>query len=104
MTEQIVDTTRMQMEAVTKMQIQTVDRMMDTWEEQIKSPNSSSTMLSKLTPLLNFEPVGSWPNADNPQMAALNPFQFYMQVAQQWQKAWADAMASWAKANTSSRA
>jgi len=102
--EPIVDATRMQMEAITKMQIQTMDRMMDTWEEQIKSPNSSSTMLSKLTSLPNLGPVGSWPNADNPQMAALNPFQFYMQVAQQWQKTWADAMASWAKANTSSRA
>ena len=101
--EPIVDATRMQMEAITKMQIQTMDRMMDTWEEQIKSPNSSSTMLSKLTSLPNFGPVGSWPNADSPQMAALNPFQFYMQVAQQWQKTWADAMASWAKANTSSR-
>jgi hypothetical protein len=100
--DQIVSATRMQMEAVTKMQIQTMDRMMDTWEEQIKSPNSSSTMLSKLTSLPNFEPVGSWPG--NPQMAALNPFQFYMQVAQQWQKTWADAMASWAKANTSSGA
>jgi hypothetical protein len=102
--EQIVDTTRMQMEAITKMQIQTMDHMMDTWEEQIKSPNSSSTMLSKLTSLPNFGPVGSWPNTGNPQMAALNAFQFYMQVAQQWQKTWADAMASWAKANTSSRA
>jgi len=102
--EPIVDATRMRMEAITKMQIQTMDRMMDTWEEQIKSPNSSSTMLSKLTSLPNLGPVGSWPNADNPQMAALNPFQFYMQVAQQWQKTWADAMASWAKANTSSRA
>ena len=102
--EPIVDATRMQMEAITKMQIQTMDRMMDTWEEQIKSPNSSSTMLSKLTSLPNFGPVGSWPNAGNPQMAALNPFQFYMQVAQQWHKAWADAMASWTHANTSSRA
>ena len=102
--EPIVDATRMQMEAITKMQVQTMDRMMDTWEEQIKSPNSSSTMLSKLTSLPNFGPVGSWPNTDNSQMAALNPFQFYMQVAQQWQKTWADAMASWAKANTSSRA
>jgi hypothetical protein len=102
--EQIVDAARMQMEAITKMQIQTMDRMMDFWEEQIKSPNSSSTMLSKLTSLPNFGPVGSWPNTGNPQMAAFNPFQFYMQVAQQWQKTWADAMASWAKANTSSRA
>jgi hypothetical protein len=61
--EPIVDATRIQIEAITKMQIQTMDRMMDTWEEQIKSPNSSSTMLSKLTSLPNFGPVGSWPNA-----------------------------------------
>jgi hypothetical protein len=101
---QIVDAARMQMEAVVKMQVQTMDRMMDTWEEQIKSLNPSSTMLSKLTSLPNFGPVGSWPNTGNPQMAALNPFQFYIQVAQQWQKIWADAMASWAKASTSSRA
>ena len=94
--EQIVDATRMQMEAITKMQIQTMDHMMDTWEVQIKSPNSSSTMLSKLTSLPNFGPVGSWPKSGNPQMAALNGFELYMQVAQQWQKAWTDVMASWA--------
>ena len=94
--EQIVDATRTQMEAITKMQIQTMDHMMDTWEAQIKSPNSSSTMLSKLTSLPNFGPVGTWPNSGNPQMAALNGFELYMQVAQQWQKAWADVMASWA--------
>jgi hypothetical protein len=29
-------------------------------------------------------------------MAALNGFELYMQVAQQWQKAWTDVMASWA--------
>jgi hypothetical protein len=101
---QIVDATRMQMEAIAKMQVQTMDRMMDTWDEQIKSLNPASTMPSKLTSLPNFGPVGSWPNTGNPQMAALNALQFYIQVAQQWQKAWADAMASWAKANTSYRA
>ena len=93
--EQIVDATRMQMEAITKMQIQTMDHMMDTWEAQIKSPNSSSTMLSKLTSLPNFGPVGS--NSGNPQMAALNGFELYkvyMQTVQQWQKAWVDLMAS----------
>ena len=95
--EQIVDATRTQMEAITKMQIQTMDHMMDTWEAQIKSPNSSSTMLSKLTSLPNFGPVGSLPNSANPQMAALNGFELYkvyVQVAQQWQKAWVDLMAS----------
>ena len=93
--EQIVDATRTQMEAITKMQIQTMDHLMDTWEAQIKSPNSSSTMLSKLTSLPNFGPVGS--NSGNPQMAALNGFELYkvyMQTVQQWQKAWVDLMAS----------
>jgi hypothetical protein len=38
------------MQSITKMQIQTMDQMMDAWEEQIKSPNpmtvSPSAMLS----------------------------------------------------------
>src|SRR6516162_1847950 len=50
--EQIVDTTRAQMQSITKIQIQTMDQMMDAWEEQIKSPSamtgSPSAMLSKL--------------------------------------------------------
>ena len=71
--EQIVDTTRTQLQSVTKMQIQTMDHMMDVWEEQIKSPNPSSAMLSKLTSLPDFGPTGSWPNADASRLAALNP-------------------------------
>jgi hypothetical protein len=64
--EQIVDATRAQMQSITKMQIQTMDHMMDAWEEQIKSPNlmtgSPSAMLSKLKSLPNVSPAGSWPN------------------------------------------
>jgi hypothetical protein len=89
--EQIVDTTRTQLQSVTKMQIQTMDHMMDVWEEQIKSPNPSSAMLSKLTSL----PSGNWPTAG---AAALNPFGVYMQFAEPWQKAWQDAIAFWTKA------
>src|SRR6516225_6447885 len=91
--EQIVDTIRAQMQSITKIQIQTMDQMMDAWEEQIKSPNpmtgSSSAMLSKLTSLPGISPTGSWPNAS---ALATNPMQFWMQWAEQWQKAWADAM------------
>jgi hypothetical protein len=87
--EQIVDASRAQMQSITKMQIQTMDQMMDAWEEQIKSPNpmtaSPSAMLLKLKPLPSISPAGSWPNADTFQMAAMNPMQFWMQVADQWQ-------------------
>jgi hypothetical protein len=30
-------------------------------------------------------------------MPAMNPMQFWMQLAGQWQKAWTDEMASWSK-------
>ena len=99
--QQIVDATRAQMQDVIKMQIQTMDRMMDAWEEQIKSPSSSTAILSKLQSVSSFSPAGSWPSAAVAQMAAFNPFGVYMQIAQQWQKTWADAMGVWAKAGES---
>ena len=99
--EQIVDATRAQMQSVTKMQIQTMDQMMDAWEEQIKSPNpmTGSPMLSKLKPLPGVGPAGAWPSAN--ALAATNPMQFWMQWVEQWQKACADAMALWAEAGQS---
>jgi hypothetical protein len=97
--EQIVDATRVQMQSMTKMQIQTMDHLMDAWEEQIKSSNPSSSILSKLKPLPGFGPAGIWPTAAEAPMAATTPLQFYMQLAEQWQKAWTEAMAFWAKAS-----
>jgi hypothetical protein len=93
--EQIVDATRAQLQSITKMQIQMMDQMMDAWEEQIKSPSPMtvpSAMLSKLKSLPSVSLAGSWPNADALPMAAMDPMQFWMQLAEQWQKAWADAM------------
>ena len=97
--QQIVDATHAQMQDVIKMQVQTTDRLMDAWEEQIKSPSSSSAILSKLQSISSFGPAGSWPSATVAQMAAFNPFGLYMQIAQQWQKTWSDAMGVWANGN-----
>jgi len=92
--EEIVDATRTQMEAMNEMQLQVMDQVMDVWEQQIKSPNPASAMLSKLKSMSTFNPVANWPGAGTSQA---NPFGLYMQVAQQWQKAWTDAMAPWMK-------
>jgi hypothetical protein len=96
--EQIVDATRSQIQGITKMQIQTMDQIMDAWEEQIKSPNPSQPILSKLTSFPSPLPVDAWSSAS--QMASMNPLQIYMQFAEQWQKACADAMASWGQRRT----
>jgi hypothetical protein len=90
--EQIVDATRAQMQNVSEMQIKTMDRMMDAWEEQLKLPDPMtappSAMLHKLQ-----SSFGS----DAFQMGVTNPLQFWMHFAQQWQKSWADVMTSWTK-------
>jgi len=65
------------------------------WEEQIKSPNpmtAPSVMLSTLKSWPDAQPAGAWPHADAFVGAAANPMQFWMQFAEQWQKAWTDAM------------
>src|SRR5215470_3873718 len=89
--EQIVDATRAQLQGITKAQIQTMDQVMDAWEEQIKSPNpgaaSPSAMLSKFGSLPGFGSSGGWPTAAPFQMAAMNPFQMWLQFIEQWQKA-----------------
>jgi ribonuclease D len=99
--EQIVDAARVQMQSTVEMQIQTMDQIMDAWEEQLKSPNptaaSPSAMLSKLkTP--GRSPTGTWSSVEPFQKAAMNPLQFWMQFTAQWQKAWADTMTFWGNA------
>jgi hypothetical protein len=100
--EQIVDAARTQIENVTELQIKTMDHMMDAWEEQLKLPNpmtaSPSRMLSKLSSLPGFGAAGAWPGADALQRAAMNPMEFWMQCAQQWQKSWTNTMTFWSNA------
>jgi hypothetical protein len=91
--EQVVDATRSQIQSITKMQIQMVDQIMDAWEDQIKSPNPSQPILSKLQSFSSLGPVDAWSSAS--QMASMNPLQIYMEFAQQWQKAWIGAIAHW---------
>jgi len=88
---QVVDAIRLQLQTINKMQLQTIDTMMHAWQEQIKSPNQSSALLTKLNSLPNLGfPVVA--NGDT------NPFAIYMQFAEQWQKAWIDGLALWSQA------
>jgi hypothetical protein len=96
--EEIAETARTQMQAINKMQAQMMDHMISAWEEQLHSPSASTEILAKLRSMPTL-PIGSWPGAASSQMA--NPFEAYMQITQQWQKAWANAMAPWMKGGNS---
>jgi hypothetical protein len=100
--EQIVDASRTQMQNIAEMQIKTIDHLMDAWEEQINLPNpmtaSPSAILSKLKlSFPGFTSTTSWPSTEAFQQAAVNPLQLWMQLAEQWQKSWADTMSLWSK-------
>jgi hypothetical protein len=106
---EIVETTRQQMQGVTKMQTQMVDQLMNAWEAQLKSPNPMggfpTEMMKNLQSLPGFSNLANMPGMDAWQnmmghgmggMNAANPFQFWMQMGEQWQKNWAQAMSMWA--------
>jgi hypothetical protein len=100
---QIVDATQSHMQSIAKMQLQMMDQLMDAWEEQLKSPNPMgsfpSAMMSKLQSFPGFPGGASFPGMEG-MSGATNPLQFWMQVGEQWQKNWAQAMKFWADAGT----
>jgi hypothetical protein len=56
--------------------------------DQITKPDDRpvrDAVEAKVVP--SISPAGSWPNVDTLPMAAMNPVQFWMQFAEQWQKA-----------------
>jgi hypothetical protein len=97
--DKVVDAARTQLQTIANMQIKTMDQMMDVWEEQIKlrDPRTASpaAMLSKLKSAPGLGPTASWPSTEAFQKAAMNPLQFWMQMAEQSQKACADMMRFW---------
>ena len=99
--EQVVDAARAQLQSIAEIQIKTMDQLMDAWEEQIKLPNpmtaSPSAMLSKLKSFSGFASTGSGLSVEDFQKAATNPMQLWMQLAEQWQRTWTDAMGLWNK-------
>jgi ribonuclease D len=89
--EQVVNAARTQLQSIADMQIKTMDQLTNAWEDQVKLPNpmtvSPSAMLSKLKSL---------PGLGSTQPAT-NPLELWMQLAEQWQRAWGDAMGNWSK-------
>ena len=105
---EFVDMTRQQLQQASRMQLQIMDQLMDVWEQQMKSPGSPIDM-SKFGASSPFgsvfpgafagmggtaQPFPFFPGFDMSNIAA-NPFQFWMQAAEMWQKSWSQAFEAW---------
>lgn len=84
--EQFVDATRSQLQTIAETQIKMMDQLTDAWDEQLKLPNPKTASPSRM--LSGFPPTGGSQSAEELQRMALSPLQFWMQLAEQWQKSW----------------
>ena len=112
---EVVEMSRQQMQGASKMQVQFMDQIMETWEQQLKNPGSTfkmpgADMAANLYPFPGQFPgmPGQSPFGSIPGMGAIpgmgsmaaNPFQFWMQAADMWQKSCQQAMQSWTEAQS----
>lgn len=120
---EFMDMSRQNMMSASKMQMQMMDQVMDTWQKQITNPGAAFQMPSwpAFPGMPSFGSSGaasrpsSSPGSASPfpgfdmgamgAMPAMVPLQFWMQAAEMWQKNWQQAMSSWtdAQSNMSGR-
>ncbi len=109
---EFVEMSRQQIQTTTKMQVQFMEQVMETWEQQLKNPGSAFTTpggsAGNLSPFPNAFPGMGGQSPFNmmpgmmPGMGSMpaNPFQFWMQAAEMWQKSCQQAMQSWTEAQS----
>jgi hypothetical protein len=112
---EFVDMTRNQMQSASKMQLQFMDQVMDIWTNQMKNPTAAfkpeawQDAYKKLTANIPGMPgsgtsfpgmptlpgMPNFPGMQNMPGMTGNPFQFWMQAAEMWQKSWEQGMKAW---------
>ena len=106
---ELVDMTRQQMQQASRMQIQVLDQVMDSWEGQVKNPGTGIQMPGVAGSPFQFPNFGGMPGMSGmpgmpgmPDFSTLPtaPLQFWMQAAEMWQKNWQQAMSQWMEAQS----
>jgi len=87
-----------------KLQTEAMERLVDAWEELLKSGRLPSMLPQAFNPTIPEASIleaskGSWtsamPNATPFAEASLAPFKVWMQAMEMWQRQWVLAMSSW---------
>ncbi len=99
--EPVVTAITSHVQSITQLQIHMMNHILEAWQEQIKSPhpmgNYPGVMLSKLQSWPGLSGTSGWPSIEAFGNMSKNPGQFWMQIGEQWQKNWAQAIAAWAE-------
>ena len=105
--ENMIDSARDQMQEASRLQLQMMDQLMDTWSKQANSSDMSmANPADFMEQMKKFQQMGmggmggmgSMPGMSQmPGMSgmAMAPFQMWMQGAEMWQRNMASAMSMW---------
>ncbi|MBU1210064.1 MAG: hypothetical protein KJ587_02185 [Alphaproteobacteria bacterium] len=106
--ENMIDAARDQMQEASRMQLQMMDQLMDTWSKQVKSPDMAmanpADFMEQFKKFQQMGMGGGMPGMPGmpglgqmPGMSgmAMAPFQMWMQAAEMWQRNMASAMSMW---------
>lgn len=99
--ENMIESARDQMQEASRMQLQMMDQLMDTWSKQVKSPDMTMTNPADfMEQIKKFQQMGMGGMPGMGQMPgmtgmAMAPFQMWMQGAEMWQRNMASAMSMW---------
>ncbi|AGK56324.1 hypothetical protein HYPDE_23188 [Hyphomicrobium denitrificans 1NES1] len=95
--DHIVTAISSHVQSITQLHIHMMNHMLDAWQEQIKSPNPMSNfpaaMLSKLQSWPGLSGTSGWPSIE----AFGSQGRFWIQIGEQWQKNWAQAITAWSE-------
>ncbi|MCH9808296.1 MAG: hypothetical protein K0U74_11240 [Alphaproteobacteria bacterium] len=105
--DSMIDAARKQVQESSRMQLQMMDQLMDTWSKQLNAPNMSmASPTDFMEQMKKFQEAGMGGMSSMPGMSnmpgaggmpgmAMAPFQMWMQAAEMWQKNMASAMSMW---------
>jgi hypothetical protein len=94
--EQATAAARESLIEASKAQTRVIDRIVDAWERQLKSPHDPAGVPKALRSPMTALPAAADPVSEMMRMGemALVPFKLWMQAAEAWQRNWASAMAA----------
>ena len=92
--KELVEASHQHLVQASKTQMHVIDQLMDAWEKQMTAP-ASDQFLAQLRTLPGAG-FGVMPDAMS------NPFGFWMQAAESWQRNWTSALSMWTSGSSRS--
>jgi hypothetical protein len=83
--KELVDASHKHLLQASKMQMQTIDQLMDAWKMQLTTPAADQFMAQ----------LRAFPGASFGAMPGSSPLDLWMQAAEAWQRQWQSALSMW---------